>query len=146
MLLRNRANGHKYQRGTSYPQHHYFVSHFVQRSRGRAIARESTNTDLCKVMVQPQKEAKPNKSKRGAYHKLQAWLLVSRYHPTTLGLLCTGFTLVAGFSRRLFPGNFNMAQIIIRKCPFSHILRHEGVWDYATYYLRTNPTSYDDSM
>ena len=40
----------------------------------------------------------------------------------------------------------NMAQIIIRKCPFSDILRHEGVWDYSTYYLRTNPTYYDDSM
>ena len=69
----------------SIPANH-FVSHFVQRSRGRAIAGDSTNIkpasiNQCKAMVQPQKEAKPNESKQGAYHKLRAWPLVSKFYP-----------------------------------------------------------------
>ena len=39
--IEERVNGEvvkyiQFQRGTLYPQHHYFVSHFMQRSRGRA--------------------------------------------------------------------------------------------------------------
>ena len=105
-----------------------------ERSRGRAPTPSQQVSICAKRWCSPEKKRSRTKASKG---------LIMSYE---LGVLCPSFTLVAGFSRRLFPGNGNMAQIIIRKCPFSHILRHEGVWDYSTNYLRTNPTYDDDSM
>ena len=74
--------------------------HEGERSRGRAPTPSQQVSICAKRWCSPEKKRSRTKASEG---------LITSYK---LGLLCPGFTLVAGFSRRLFPGNFSMAQNI----------------------------------